>query len=100
VQRVIGRERTPSAGAFGATRLYRDGVRSIREADIGKQRVDGLELACQAVALRLSLKVIYTTGGAQTDGMAALFVEGATLSSKPYRNELIEAVKKTGIGKG
>ena len=60
----------------------------------GPDGVDGLELARRAVELRPDLRVIYTTGGALTDGMTALFVEGGTFLRKPYtRAELIEAVQ-------
>jgi CheY-like chemotaxis protein len=54
---------------------------------------NGLELARQAVELRPGLRVLYTSGG-QTDGMIALFVEGAAFLPKPYTLEqLIEAVR-------
>jgi CheY-like chemotaxis protein len=54
---------------------------------------DGLELARQAVELRPELRVLYTTGGGRTDGMEALFVEGAKFLPKPYtREQLIEAI--------
>ena len=59
--------------------------------------VDGLELARLAVECRPGLRVIYTTGGALTDGMTALFVEGGTFLQKPYtRERLIEAVRGPG----
>jgi len=59
--------------------------------------VDGLELARLAVEYRPDLRVIYTTGGALTDGMTALFVEGGTFLQKPYtRERLIEAVRGPG----
>jgi DNA-binding NtrC family response regulator len=44
----------------------------------------GLELAKQARERRPDLKVLYTTGQTVTDGMKALFVEGAKLLEKPY----------------
>jgi len=44
----------------------------------------GLELAQQANKLRPDLRVLYTTGAAVTDGMKALFVEGAEFLPKPY----------------
>jgi CheY-like chemotaxis protein len=44
----------------------------------------GLELAQEAVKLRPDLRVLYTTGQAVTDGMKALFVEGAEFLPKPY----------------
>jgi CheY-like chemotaxis protein len=44
----------------------------------------GLELAQEAVKLRPDLRVLYTTGQAVTDGMRALFVDGAEFLPKPY----------------
>jgi CheY-like chemotaxis protein len=60
----------------------------------GPESADGLELARHAVELRPGLRVLYTTGAAQTDGMTALFVEGAAFLPKPYtRDSLIEAIE-------
>lgn len=60
----------------------------------GPDSIDGLELARRAVEMNPSLRVIYTTGGALTDGMTALFVEGATFLKKPYkRDELMDAMQ-------
>jgi CheY-like chemotaxis protein len=53
----------------------------------GPDAIDGLELARRAVAFRPRLRVIYTTGGGQTDGMVVLFVDGAKFLAKPYTNE-------------
>jgi CheY-like chemotaxis protein len=54
---------------------------------------DGLELARSAIELRPELSVLYTTGGARTDGMIALFVEKAGFLQKPYtRDQLLEAL--------
>jgi len=54
---------------------------------------DGLELARTALELRPGLRVLYTTGGARTVGMAALFVDGAGFLHKPYtRDRLVEAL--------
>jgi CheY-like chemotaxis protein len=62
----------------------------------GPDAIDGLELARKAVELRPSLRVIYTTGHGQTDGMTALFVEDATFLPKPYTvKRLTEAVQAT-----
>ena len=59
----------------------------------GPDAIDGLELARQAVELRPRLGVIYTTGGARTDGMTALFVDRGIFLPKPYRSEqLIRAI--------
>ena len=60
----------------------------------GPDAINGLELASQAVELRSGLRVIYTTGGDHTDGMTALFVDGAIFLPKPYTNEqLVQAVE-------
>ena len=55
---------------------------------------DGLELARRAVEMRPSLRVIYTTGDAPTDGMTTLFVQGSVFLRKPYnRDQLREAIQ-------
>jgi CheY-like chemotaxis protein len=65
----------------------------------GPDTIDGLELARKAVELRPGLRVIYTTGHGQTDGMTALFVEDATFLPKPYTaKQLTEAVLATAEG--
>ena len=62
----------------------------------GPDAIDGLELARKAVELCRNLRVIYTTGHGQTDGMTALFVEDATFLPKPYTVEqLTETVLAT-----
>ena len=62
----------------------------------GPDAIDGLGLARKAVELCPSLRVIYTTGHGQTDGMTALFVEDATFLPKPYTvKRLTEAVLAT-----
>ena len=62
----------------------------------GPDAIDGLELARKAVELCPSMRVIYTTGHGQTDGMTALFVEDATFLPKPYRvKQLTETVQAT-----
>jgi DNA-binding NtrC family response regulator len=62
----------------------------------GPDAIDGIELARKAVELCPDLRVIYTTGGGQTDGMTALFVEDATFLPKPYTvKQLTEAVLAT-----
>ena len=60
----------------------------------GPDGLDGLELARRAVEIRPELRVIYTTGGGLTDGMAALFVEGGSFLPKPFTPEqLIAAIQ-------
>jgi DNA-binding NtrC family response regulator len=44
----------------------------------------GCKLAHQAVRLRPSLRVIYTTGNSITETLRAQFVDGAQFVSKPY----------------
>ena len=62
----------------------------------GPDAIDGLGLARKAVELCPGLRVIYTTGHGQTDGMTALFVEDATFLPKPYTvKQLTEAVRTT-----
>ena len=57
--------------------------------------LDGVELAGRVIELRPGLPVIYTTGGRQTDGLDALFVEGAIFLPKPYtRDQLLAALKQ------
>jgi CheY-like chemotaxis protein len=59
----------------------------------GPEGLDGLALARAARELCPNLRVLSTTGGAQPDGMTALFVDGAGFLKKPYsRDELINAV--------
>jgi DNA-binding NtrC family response regulator len=62
----------------------------------GPDAIDGLALAQKAVELSPGLRVIYTTGYGQTDGVTALFVEAATFLPKPYTvKQLTEAVAAT-----
>jgi DNA-binding NtrC family response regulator len=63
--------------------------------DIGLGKDDpqgGLELATGAVAARPGLKVLYTTGQTVTDGMRALFVDGAAVLEKPYTLDKLSAM--------
>lgn len=55
----------------------------------------GCEVANQAIALRPTLRVLYTTGNSITDKMKALFIEGTRFLSKPYsENQLQNSVKE------
>ncbi len=58
----------------------------------------GLELANQARERRPDLKVLYTTGQTVTDGMRALFVEGAKLLEKPYTVEQLSTALAVHFG--
>jgi CheY-like chemotaxis protein len=62
----------------------------------GPEAIDGLALARKAVELSPGLRVIYTTGHGQTDGMTALFVEAVIFLPKPYTiKQLTKAVGAT-----
>ncbi len=70
-------------------------------ADIGlRGSMNGLELAREVVARQPGLPVIYTSGRPLTDGMEALFVEGAAFIQKPYTmqelGDLIRRMLPTG----
>jgi DNA-binding NtrC family response regulator len=57
--------------------------------------MDGLELAREAVARHPGLPVVYTSGSEPTDGMRALFVDGAAFIQKPYTmQELGELLRR------
>ena len=57
----------------------------------GPAAMDGLELARKAVELHPRLRVIYTTGGGQSDSLSAGFVADGTFHPKPYTaKQLIE----------
>lgn len=58
----------------------------------------GIELAKQAVERRPDLKVLYTTGQTVTDGMKAMFVEGAALLEKPYTVEQLSTTLTVHFG--
>jgi DNA-binding NtrC family response regulator len=58
----------------------------------------GLELAKQARERHPDLRVLYTTGQTVTDGMKALFVEGAKLVEKPYTVDELSAALAVHFG--
>ena len=59
----------------------------------GPEALDGLGLGRAAREFCPGLRVLYTTGGAKTDGMIAFFVVGAGFLQKPYtRDRLINAL--------
>jgi CheY-like chemotaxis protein len=95
----VGHSTLSAANAREALALLEDGAPvSLLFTDIslpdGPGALDGLALAQRAVELLPGLRVVYTSGGAQTDGMTVLFVEGATFLPKPYtRDQLIEAIR-------
>ena len=55
-----------------------------------KAVLGGYELAHQAIKLRLSLRVLYTTGNTINDKMKAMFVEGAHFLQKPYTQHQLQ----------
>jgi CheY-like chemotaxis protein len=60
--------------------------------------LDGFALARRAVEQRADLRVLYTSGRDQTDGMRALAVERADFLPKPYtREQLVEVLQKLEI---
>ena len=59
----------------------------------GPAAMDGLQLARKAVEVQPRLRVIYTTGGVETDRLTVEFVEGSTFLSKPYTaKQLVRAL--------
>jgi DNA-binding NtrC family response regulator len=55
----------------------------------------GLTVGREAAALRAGLRVLYTSGEGVTDGMKAMFVDGATILPKPYTPAaLTQAIEK------
>jgi DNA-binding NtrC family response regulator len=63
------------------------------DINLGKDSANGLSLANEAVQMHKSLKVIYATGEALTDGMKELFVPGSLFLPKPYvPNDILRAV--------
>lgn len=58
----------------------------------------GLKLAKVAIERRPSLRVLYTTGQAVTDGMRAMFVERSAMLPKPYTvDQLLNCFSTLGI---
>jgi CheY-like chemotaxis protein len=54
----------------------------------------GCELASEAIVLRPTLRVLYTSGNFITDKIKALFVEGSKFLRKPYMpNQLQHSVE-------
>jgi DNA-binding NtrC family response regulator len=55
----------------------------------------GLTIGQEAVRRRPGLRVLYTSGEGITDGMKAMFVDGATILPKPYTPaDLTQAIGK------
>jgi CheY-like chemotaxis protein len=50
----------------------------------------GCDLACIAIKLRPSLRVLYTTGNSLTETMKSLFVDGMHCLRKPYTEEQLQ----------
>lgn len=56
----------------------------------------GCELAVEAVALRPSLRVLYTTGNSVTEKMKSLLIDGMQFLKKPYtQNQLESSIANT-----
>jgi CheY-like chemotaxis protein len=55
-----------------------------------KAVLGGCELAHQAIKLRPTLRVLYTTGNSITDKLKALFVEGSHFLRKPYTQDQLQ----------
>jgi two-component system cell cycle sensor histidine kinase/response regulator CckA len=58
----------------------------------------GLDLARKAVERHPQLQVLYTSCHAITDGMKALFVEGAAFLPKPYTIDQLQAILAVDFG--
>ncbi len=57
----------------------------------------GLTVAQAAAELRPGVRVLYTSGEGVTDGMKAMFVDGAAILPKPYTAaELTQAIQELG----
>ena len=55
-----------------------------------KAVLGGCDLAHQAIKLRPSLRVLYTTGNTVTDNLRTLFVKGAHCLRKPYTHHQLK----------
>ena len=51
----------------------------------------GCDLAREAIRLRPSLRVLYTTGNIITDAVKAMFVKGSHCLRKPYADDQLRA---------
>jgi DNA-binding NtrC family response regulator len=58
----------------------------------------GLTLAHQAIERRPTLRVLYTTGLAITDGMKAMFVEHSAFLPKPYTIDQLQTMLSVNFG--
>jgi DNA-binding NtrC family response regulator len=65
------------------------------DVDVGGDGTNGVSLASEAVQLRKTLRVIYTSASILTDGMKELLVPGSIFLPKPYvPNVLLQSVDK------
>jgi DNA-binding NtrC family response regulator len=84
----MGHKTLSAANATQALALLDDESNSIdllvTDIRMGDADQDGWQLAKAAVERRPGLRVLYTTGQTLTDGMRALFVDGAAFLPKPY----------------
>lgn len=97
----LGHSTFSAAGVTEALALFDDpGGIDVLFTDIRLPESDlgGFELAQQVREKNPSLKVLYTTGETITDGMKALFVEGASMLPKPYTAEELAASIEATLG--
>jgi CheY-like chemotaxis protein len=94
VIKELGHSTYSAAGVTEALKLFNDpGEIDALFTDIRlpEGNLGGFELAQKLREQQPSLKVLYTTGEALTDGMKAMFVEDARFLAKPYTAEELKA---------
>jgi len=98
----MGHATMSAANATQALALLADSALQLdllfTDIKMGDADLDGWKLAAAAVERRPDLRVVYTTGQPLTDGMHALFVQGALLLPKPYDPEKLKETIATALG--
>jgi CheY-like chemotaxis protein len=89
---------TLSAGSYdSAVALFENGERpdlAFLDRNLGKG-LTGLDIARTARKYHPEMRVLYTFAGVVTDGLQAMFVDGAEFLQKPYTDgQLSEAINK------
>jgi CheY-like chemotaxis protein len=89
---------TLSAGSYdGAIALFEQGERpdlAFIDRNLGKG-LTGIDISRAARQYNPNIHVLYTFAGVVTDGLRAMFVEGAEFLPKPYTDEqLADAINK------